>query len=169
MNQVKLLSMSERKKLVETPVKRLLLGVLIVLLIAVVVGLIFAPTLSQPRIPYNHRRAILSITTLSLAGSTCASRQPNSGYSCELTDLGEQGLVDRVLASGTKSGYHFEIHGLQSQNFSITAVPISPGTTGKYAFCTDQSERVWYSESGSVTDCLGMRKPVERIPFERTF
>jgi hypothetical protein len=165
--------MSERKKLVETLVKRLFLGVLLVLLISVVVGSIFVP-LSQPRISYNHRRAILSITKLRLAESTCASHEPSSGSSCELSDLGEQGLLDTVLASGTKSGYHFEIRRPQSrsengQTFAITGVPVSPGTTGKYAFCTDRSEKVWYSESGSVTDCLAMRKPVERMPFERTF
>ena len=171
--------MSERKKLVETLVKRIFLGVLIVLLISVVVGLVFAP-LSQPRIPYNHRRAIHSITDLSLAERNFAMRHPSTGFACNLGNLEQSsepvppaGSVDRVLASGTKSGYHFEIRCLQGSQsvtgYTITAVPVSLGITGKYAFCTDQSEKVWYSESGSVTDCLAMRKPVERMPFERTF
>lgn len=171
-NQVKMLSMSEREKLVETLLKRLFLGVLIVLLISVVVGLIFAP-LSQPRIPYNHSRAIHSITDLSLAESNFAIRHPSTGFACNLGDLEQSsepvplaGSVDRVLASGTKAGYHFEIlcpQGSQSvTGYAITAVPVSPGITGKYAFCADQSGQVWYSENGLALDCLAKHKPVER-------
>lgn len=76
----------------------------------------------------SRRRAILSITQLGLAERICALRQPSSGYSCELSDLGEQGLVDSVLASGTKSGYHFEIRRLrvEAKTVRTSQSPVYP-------------------------------------------
>ena len=104
---------------------------------------------------------------MSLAERNYAGQHPDSGYVCNLSKLGEQGLVDGVLASGTKAGYHFEIRCLQEGNqsvvgYTITAVPISLGTTGKYVLCTNQSGQIWYSENGLVLDCLAMHRPIER-------
>lgn len=88
-------------------------------------------------------------------------------YACKLSDLGEQNLVDQVLASGTKSGYHFELRCLQQGSqkvtgYAITALPVMPGRTGNYALCADQSGEIWYSENGKASDCLAMHKPIER-------
>jgi len=146
--------------------KRSFLVALIVFLTSVVVWGIFSP-LSQPRIPYNHRRAIHNISDLSLAQRIYSARHSYAGYACKLNDLGALGLVDGVLASGTKSGYHFEIQcpqrGAQkAESFTITAVPTIPGVTGQYALCADQSGEVWYGEDGLVSDCLAMHKLVGR-------
>src|SRR5215831_11967422 len=142
--------------------KRSFLVARIVLFMAVVVWGIFSP-LSTPRIPFNQRRAIESITALALAERNYAARPPHSWYACEVSELGDQGLVDEVLATGTRAGYHFAIRCLQSrgqkaESFTITAVPVSLGITGKYAFCADQSGEVWYSENGLASDCLAMRR-----------
>ena len=109
----------------------------------------------------------MSIREVNLAQQSYSAQHPRTGYACTLTDLGEKGGVDGVLASGTKAGYHFEIQcpqrGAQkAEKFIITAVPVNPGVTGQYALCADQSGEVWYSELGLVSDCLAMRKPVER-------
>lgn len=121
----------------------------------------------ESRIFLNHRRAVQSIKDMSLAEHTYAAQHPDTGYVCNLSDLGERGLVDGLTASGTRSGYHFEIRCPQDgsqkiSGYTIAAVPVSPGTTGTYALCTDQSEQIWYSESGLVSDCLSKRKPIER-------
>jgi hypothetical protein len=148
--------------------KRMVLVGFVVLLIAVV--FLGGFSLEQPRIPFNHRRAILSIEDVTLAERKYAAGHPETGYACNLSDLGKQGSevgLDRVLASGTKAGYHFEIQCPQRESqkishYAIIATPVNPGTTGKYAFCTDQSGQVWYSESGTAVDCLETRKPIEQ-------
>jgi hypothetical protein len=148
--------------------KRLIPVVILVFFILVVV---WPRSLSTPRTFLNQRRAILSMENVSLAERKYAARHPEIGYACSLSDLGEQGsevgLVDRVLASGTKAGFHFEIQCPQHESqkvarYAIVATPVNPGTTGKYALCTDQSGQIWYSENGSAADCLETRKPLSR-------
>ena len=146
--------------------RRLFLVGLIVLVSAVIWVGFFPP--STPRIFLNQRRATISIRELNLAQKNYSAQHPRIGYACKLSDLAEQqGKVDRVLASGTKAGYHFEIRcpqrGIEkAETFAITAVPVIPGGSGQYALCTDQSGEVWYSDKGSVPDCLAMHKPAER-------
>lgn len=145
-----------------------LVGFVVLLIAGVFLG---GFSLYEPRVFLNQHRAILSIEDTSLAEQKYAARHPETGYACNLRDLGEQGSevrrVDRVLASGTKAGYHFEIQCPQRESqkishYAIIATPVNPGTTGKYALCTDQSGQIWYSENGSAVDCLEMRKPIEQ-------
>jgi hypothetical protein len=145
--------------------RRSLLVGLIVLSAAAFLGA-FLP-LNTPRIFLNQRRATMSIQEVNLGQQNYSAQHPRTGYACNLEDLGEQGAVDGLLASGTKAGYHFEIQcpqlGAQkAERFTITAVPVNSGVTGQYALCADQSGEVWYSEHGLVSDCLAMRKQVGR-------
>jgi hypothetical protein len=148
-----------------TLAKRSLLLLPIAVLISVVILGVFTP-LSTPRIFLNQRRAVLSIAELSLAERRYSTLHPSTGYAGKLGDLGDQGLVDRVLGSGTRTGYHFEIRCLQEDgqkvtSYTITAEPTSRGTTGKYALCADESGETCYSEEALVSNWLTMRKPVE--------
>lgn len=141
------------------------LGGLMVLISTAIIGA-FLP-LSTPRIFLNQRRATMSTRELNLAQQNYLAQHPRTDYACNLSDLGEQGAVDGVLASGTKAGYHFEIRcpqrGAQkAESFTIITTPVSPGVTGQYALCADQSGEVWYSDHELVSDCLAMRKQVER-------
>jgi hypothetical protein len=141
--------------------------------IAIVFWLGISPP-KTPRIFLNQRRAVESIRNLNLAEHDYAAQHPNTGFACNLSDLGEHGsesssrvaLVDRVLASGTKSSYHYGIRCSPSVGrataYTITAAPTEPGSTGQYALCADQSGEIWYSENGSISDCLATHKPVER-------
>src|SRR5258708_1925925 len=154
--------------------KRTVLTVCTVLFIAVVFWLgIFPPR--TPRVFLNQRRAVESIRSLNLAQHEYAARHPDTGFACNLSDLGEHGpeplsrvaLVDRILASGTKSSYRFEIRCAQrgdqkATSYTITAMPVEPGTTGKYTLCTDQTAEIWYSESGMASDCGAMDKAIEK-------
>jgi hypothetical protein len=149
-----------------SPARRTFLAMFIVLVASVAIWLGTSP-LRTPRIPLNHRRAIERVRDLTLAERNYAARHPEAGYACSLGDLGEQGLVDRVLASGTQAGYHFDIHCPETSNqgataYTITALPVDLGHTGTYALCTDQSGYIWYSENGSVSDCVAMHKPIEQ-------
>jgi hypothetical protein len=142
-------------------------SVMFILLVVSVAIWLGASPLSTPRIPFNHRRAIERIKDLTLAERNYMARHPEAGYACSLGDLGKQGLVDRVLGSGTQAGYHFDIRCPQNSTqrapaYTITALPVQPGNTGRYALCADQSGEIWYSENGSASDCFAMRKPIER-------
>ena len=134
---------------------------------------IFPPKTSRTFL--NHRRAVESIRSLNVTEHNYAAQHPDAGFACNIVDLGEQvsastsrvGFVDRVLASGTKSSYHFEIECTQSGGqkttaYTITAVPTQPGTTGVYTLCTDQSVEIWYSENALIPDCFAKRKPIEQ-------
>jgi hypothetical protein len=147
--------------------------VLLVVLMSVVFWLVVFPP-RAPRIFLNHRHAVQNIKNLSSAERDFAAKHPNIGFACNLSDLAEQGLksppdarsIDPVLASGTKSWYHFEIQCAQDlgetvARYTITAAPVTPGRTGKFVFCTDQSGEIWHSQSGLISDCLTTRKPVE--------
>jgi type IV pilus assembly protein PilA len=66
-------------------------------------------------------------------------------------------LVDSVLSAGSKSGYSFTWSAGSTDangnylNYSITAQPTSPGTTGQRGFYTNQSGVIRADPSGSAT------------------
>jgi hypothetical protein len=150
--------------------------------ISIVLGLVLVSTLiflaifppDTPRVFLNQRRAVQSIRVLNGAEKTYAEQHPMVGFACRIADLDgnnpEQppaSLPDLVLLSGTKAGYHFEARctpgdSYKTTNYTITAVPTKPGITGEYALCSDESGQAWYSENGSISDCLAMHKPIER-------
>lgn len=154
-------------------------GKFIFIIIIALAGLfVFVVWVLPEILPYNSRvhrneySAFLRIKNLNLAEHNYASEHPNVGFACQLIDLEEQssdrsrvGLVDRILASGTKSGYHFNLRCAEDRSqkasrYTITATPVTPGTTGRYAFCTDQGGEIWYSQDGSAPDCLAKHKPI---------
>jgi hypothetical protein len=153
--------------------KPTLISALLAALLLVAVGLlgIFLP-LETPRVTLNHHRAVQSIRDLNSAEHTYALQHSKTEFACRLSELGEQGvgppagLIDRVLASGTKSSYRFDLRCSQGESekataYTITALPTTPPTTGAYAFCTDQSGEIWYSANGSASDCLAKNNPVD--------
>jgi hypothetical protein len=65
-------------------------------------------------------------------------------------------LIDSVLAGGVKSGYKFTLTVTSTDpagnvlSYGITAVPVTPGTTGQRSFFTDQSGTVRVSPGGTA-------------------
>jgi hypothetical protein len=63
-------------------------------------------------------------------------------------------LIDSVLSGGTKSGYTFNFTagaGTPSTGYSVTANPISRGTSGQRGFYTDQSGVIRANSTTSAT------------------
>lgn len=115
------------------------------------------------RIDLNQSRAVRGIETLNSSELSYASRHQGVGYACELAMLGEEGLVDSVLASGTRAGYRFEVRCVQGADQKVTgytasAVPVTAGITGRYSFCTDARGLIWYSKIGQAEDCLARQE-----------
>jgi type IV pilus assembly protein PilA len=136
-----------------------LIELLIVVAIILIIAAIAIPNLLRSRIAANQASAVGSLRTLNTAEITYASTY-NTGYSWNLSYLAPPaagsnpvasaaGLVDSVLGgTGTvssKSGYAFEYSsGVTDTSgrinkYSITATPISVGTTGTNYYFTDES------------------------------
>ena len=130
-----------------------LIELLIVVAIILIIAAIAIPNLLRSRIAANQASAVGSLRTLNTAEITYSSTY-NSGFSATLWYLQPgtaatpnstaAGLIDSVLAVGSKSGYTFTYAepGTDTagriDNYSITAVPINSSTGTNYYY-TDQS------------------------------
>lgn len=105
-----------------------LIELLIVVVIIGIIAAIAIPNLLAARRSANEGSAISALRTLHGAQMTYASTYGNGNYAgtaaaaadaVALTQLGTPGLVDSVLASGTKAGYNFK----GARTASSTTVP----------------------------------------------
>jgi len=136
----------------------------LVILVAVllVIAAIAIPSLLHSNLSENESSAVSSLRMLN---SSCASyAMLYGGYPRNLSNLGSDGsagsaaadLIDAALASGTKNGYVFTYTpGASGVNgnvlsYTITANPISPGTSGQRAFFTDQSGVIRANKAGAA-------------------
>jgi len=72
-------------------------------------------------------------------------------YAASLTALQGASLIDSVLGSGTKDGYSFASSG-GANAFTITAAPLTAGSTGTRYFFSDESGVIRYNTGGSATN-----------------
>jgi prepilin-type N-terminal cleavage/methylation domain-containing protein len=130
-----------------------LIELLIVVAIILIIAAIAIPNLLRSRIAANEASAVGSVRTLNTAEVTYASTYPDLGFTCTLANLGpgggtasstSAGLIDNVLAAGVKSGYTFSLSNcVAAGSTTITVqyqslgVPVSVGTSGQRAFCSD--------------------------------
>ena len=141
-----------------------LIELLIVVAIILIIAAIAIPNLLRSRIAANQASAVGSLRTINTAEITYASTY-NSGYSPDLTSLGPgatpptaaaAGLVDSVLAGGTKSGYNFvytpgaAVSG-RIDTYDLNANPTTPGTTGSNYYFTDQSGVIRQNSTGAAS------------------
>jgi len=132
-----------------------LVELLIVVAIILVIAAIAIPSLLRSRIAANQASAIESLRVLGTAEVTYSACYGN-GYSTTLAALGPvpngavasataAGLIDDLLANGTKSGYMFTYTPtLQDatgryNGFTILANPSQPGVTGNDYFYEDET------------------------------
>jgi prepilin-type N-terminal cleavage/methylation domain-containing protein len=131
-----------------------LIELLIVVSIILVIVAIAIPNFLRSRVAANQSSAVASLHTLGIAEMTYASTY-GAGYSYVMSYLASPtggagptstaaGLIDSVLASGTKSGYNFTyspgaIDATGRVNaFSFSAEPVT-STTGTQYYYTDAS------------------------------
>jgi type IV pilus assembly protein PilA len=138
-----------------------LIELLIVVAIILIIAAISIPNLLRSKMAANEASAVGSVRTINVAAVEFQSIY-GSGYPSSLKQLGGFGaaagcnnaqLIDSVLSSGLKSGYNLTIiPGTQpipssavpqgctpgsSDGYVITANPVTVGTTGQRAFCSD--------------------------------
>ena len=142
-----------------------LIELLIVVTIIMIIAAIAIPNLIRNKIQANETAAVASLRTLNEAVLLYSNTY--GGFPHQLSDLGPisggaapssaaADIIDSVLASGVKSGYKFGYTAAASDpsgnvlNYSVTATPVTPGTTGQRAFYTDQSGTIRASLNGAA-------------------
>ena len=103
------------------------------------------PTTRQQRalIRHNEAGAISSLRTLFSAEATYQATTGNGNYGT-IEELGEQKLIDYVLAEGHRFGYLFKVrrekYSAESQSsFEIVATPRTYAVTGRRSFYIDET------------------------------
>jgi len=143
-----------------------LIELLIVVAIILIIAAIAIPNLLRSRIAANQASAVGSMRTINTAAITYASTY-NAGYPTTLQAMqppagtanptaSAAGLVDSVLASGSKSGYTFSYSpgtavGGRIDTYNLNAAPTTPGTTGTNFYFTDQSGVIRQNSTGTAS------------------
>jgi len=144
-----------------------LIELLIVVAIILIIAAIAIPNLLRSRIAANQASAVGSLRTINTCEITYASTY-NTGYSADLPSLGPPagggqatstaaGLLDSVLAAGLKSGYTFTYAAGTADSsgrintYTLTANPITVGTTGQNYYYTDQSAVIRQNTSATAS------------------
>lgn len=128
-----------------------LIELLIVVAIIGIIAAIAVPNLLQSKAAANEASAIASTRNIVTAEITYFSTTGGGKYGA-LADLKTAKLIDEVLGSGTKDGYTFDTPtgAGATDDFSVTAVPITPGKTGYRGFFGDATGVIRYSADGSA-------------------
>ncbi|HVA95694.1 MAG TPA: prepilin-type N-terminal cleavage/methylation domain-containing protein [Candidatus Dormibacteraeota bacterium] len=142
-----------------------LIELLIVVAIILIIAAIAIPNLMRSKMAANEAAAVEALRTLN---STAVMYSMSYGsFPHAINDLGPAtgspnpssaaaDLIDSVLATGIKSGYKFSYTVISSDPagsvlaYSITATPVTPGTTGQRSFYTDQSGTIRATTSGTA-------------------
>jgi prepilin-type N-terminal cleavage/methylation domain-containing protein len=144
-----------------------LIELLIVIAIILTISAIAIPRLLRSRMMANEASAVASLRTLctvqvnyestykvGYAPSLAALSSPAGGAAPSAANAG---LIDVVLAGGTKSGYVFTYNPVDSNGdgqvdtWTITAAPFVPGQTGEKYFFVDLSNVIRYNLGAPAT------------------
>ena len=139
-----------------------LIELLIVVAIILIIAVIAIPNLLRSKIAANQASAVGSLHTLYIA---CISYSTSYGqFPTALTNLGpissggtasstSADLIDAVLSAGTKSGYTFVYTaGASNQSYTITATPISAGSSGQNTYFSDESGVIRVDATGGAAN-----------------
>lgn len=147
-----------------------LIELLIVVAIILIIAAIAIPNFLRSRVAANQASAVASLHTLTIAEATYSSTY-GAGYSANMQYLAQPavtgalatstaaGLIDSVLASGSKSGYSFSYTPGAADgtgrinNFNFAAIPISSSTGTNYYYVDESGViRVNATTDASSTD-----------------
>jgi type IV pilus assembly protein PilA len=151
-----------------------LIELLIVVAIIMIIAAISIPNLLRSRMAANEASAVGSVRTINTSAVEYQAIY-GAGFPGSLKVIGTTGattncnnaqLIDSVLTSGTKSGYKLEIvpgavpvppttvpqgcTGGFSDGYVVTAIPITVGTTGQRAFCSDATGVIRSNPTGTA-------------------
>jgi prepilin-type N-terminal cleavage/methylation domain-containing protein len=137
-----------------------LIELLIVVAIILIIAAIAIPNLLKSKMAANEASAVGSLRTVNTGEVTYAASCPATGFSVSLVELntgnlcaGGAGIIDAVLAAGTKSGFTFgyaaaATNGINT-SYTSTATPQTVGVTGQRMFCSNQTGVIRYTLNGA--------------------
>ena len=140
-----------------------LIELLIVVAIILIIAAIAIPNLLKARISANESSAVGSIRTLNTANVQYAAQCPANGFPAALVNIGPgagdcnaAGIIDQVLVGGQKSGYSFAYVVTAAgppgdPDYTLTAEPLTRGTTGQRGFFSDETGVIRYNPAGVAT------------------
>jgi type IV pilus assembly protein PilA len=152
-----------------------LIELLIVVAIILIIAAIAIPNLLRARIAANESSAVASIRTLNTAQISYNSAYPTVGFAASLANLAgtctgstiptTSGacLIDTQLASGTKSGYSFQMTGVSgtpASSYQAIGNPLTLNTTGVRSFCSVPDAVVRYA-TAALSACAGTETPLQ--------
>ena len=138
-----------------------LIELLIVVAIILIIAAIAIPNLLRSKMAANEASAVATMRTINT--SAVAYSTTYGAYPTNLSNLGPAAsasstaadLVDSVLGKdpATKSGYTFVWAGTGTpvSAYSLTAKPVTQGTSGQRGFYTDQSGVIRADSAGTAT------------------
>lgn len=130
-----------------------LIELLVVVAVILIIAAIAIPNYIQSKMRANEAAAAEDLRNIATAelvysstyGIDFSTNLPQLSGSGINPDVNDAGLIDEVLAGGIKQGYLINYTPLTTDaaghtaTFSVTADPITPGTTGQRHFYTDQT------------------------------
>ena len=128
-----------------------LIELLIVVAIIGIIAAIAVPNLLQSKAAANEASAIASVRNMVTAEITYFSTTGGGKYG-DLGKLKTAKLIDEVLGSGSKDGYTFDVPvgDGATDDFNVTAVPVTVGKTGYRGFFGDATGVIRYTADGST-------------------
>lgn len=133
-----------------------LVELLIVVAVILIIASIAIPNFMRSRMRANESAAVASLRNITTA-EVVYSTTYGIGFSSSLLKLGpppggsvfvdanSAGLIDDILAAGTKSGYTFTYAAIdidgdgKMDTYKVNADPLSPGSTGDNHFFVNES------------------------------
>jgi len=152
-----------------------LIELLIVVAIILIIAAIAIPNLLRARIAANESSAVASIRTLNTSQISYNSAYPTVGFASTLASLSgtctgtviptsaTACLIDSQLATGTKSGYSFNVSVTGTNpatNYAVWTNPLTQNTTGVRSFCSVADAVVRYNTT-AMTTCAGTETPLQ--------
>jgi hypothetical protein len=137
---------------------------LLSLIALLIVALIFLPNRLMSQHFVRETIALKEVQAIGVAQLQYAYTKGHGKYT-DLRTLGEEGLIDKVMASGQKGGYIFAsipVEGGDKPMYDTTAKPTSTGSFGvaNRSFYSNETEVVYDVEGGEPPTAT----PQNRIP-----
>jgi type IV pilus assembly protein PilA len=140
-----------------------LIELLVAMAVMMTIMAIAIPQILRAKLVANEASAVASLRTITTA-EIAYQTSYGQGFSPSLKALGpppgggqptpaSADLIDSVLGSGIKNGYSFvyaaiSAGGVNPEEFTVNANPISPGQTGVRFFFVDQTNVIRWSAMG---------------------
>ena len=115
-----------------------------------IIAAIAIPNLLESKQAANEASAVACCRMLSSCQELHYARYGEYGT---LETPGERNFIDPMLASGVKSGFRFDVTLEEGEcSWSVTAVPLSPGSSGSRSFFMDETGVIYFRPCYSVND-----------------